>query len=136
MNSSKNQSAVDLFGAVISSLCLIHCIITPIIFVAKPVLETTGLRGEHGHTSWWGALDFVFLILSFLAVWYSAHHTPFGKIASLLWFFWVVFALGLVLEFIAIPQSKWFLYIGSISLAITHFINYQLCKACRTDKLH
>ncbi len=134
MNYTKNQSAADFFGAAVSSLCLIHCVLTPFVFVAKPILDGVGVHSGHEHTGWWGMLDPVFLTLSLLAVWYAAYHTPFLKIRLLFWAFWIVFATGLLLEMNASPIGEWLMYAGSIALATTHVFNYRYCKACSNNR--
>ena len=122
----------DLLGASASLLCLIHCTITPLIFLAKPILD--GATHAHEGPSIWGMLDWVFLMLSLVAVWYSARHTPSKRISLLLWGFWVIFVAGLLFEMGGFEQLKWLMYGGSIALAITHGVNYQHCKRCENDQ--
>ena len=119
----------DLFGAVISSLCAVHCTITPLFFVVKPVLETSGARNI-GSLEFWKYLDFVFLVLSVLAVWYSSRHTNYQRIKWILWISWIFFATGLLLEQIDFFLGLWLMYIGSIALIITHIRNYRYCQKC------
>ncbi|MEM9025186.1 MAG: MerC domain-containing protein, partial [Bacteroidota bacterium] len=52
---SKNNP--DMFGAVASGLCLIHCLATPFLFVAG-----AGAHAHHPESPfWWGLIDVVFL---------------------------------------------------------------------------
>jgi hypothetical protein len=54
----------DTFGAIASTLCMIHCFITPFIFLAN-----TCIVGDcESSPSWWKNLDYIFLIISFFAV--------------------------------------------------------------------
>lgn len=130
MNQIKKMTYSDWLGAAASGLCAIHCTITPLFFVAKPVLAST--IGEHSHHhELWAALDYVFLALSLLAVWYSARHTSLIIIKWVLWTAWGVFTVGLLSETFELSFGHWFMYIGSIALVITHIINYRHCRQCK-----
>ncbi|WP_422080146.1 MerC domain-containing protein [Ulvibacterium sp.] len=117
----------DLLGAVASGLCAIHCALTPVFFAAKPVLEST--MGQHSHGEGvWALLDYLFLILSLAAVWYSARHTNHIRIKRVLWGAWAVFAIGLLSEPFHLHHGKWFMYIGSITLVVAHVYNHRYCR--------
>ncbi|MEO0734606.1 MAG: MerC domain-containing protein [Bacteroidota bacterium] len=117
----------NLFGAAASGLCAIHCAVTPLIFAAKPVLESTLGGHDHGNP-FWAAFDYVFLVLSLVAVWYSARHTDHQTLKKVLWAAWGVFAIGLLGEAIHLPFSHWLMYAGSITLVVAHLKNYQHCN--------
>jgi len=117
----------DILGALASGLCAIHCTLTPILFAAQPVIE--GAVGEHAHGSvFWAMFDYIFLVLSLVAVWFSARQTDHQKIKQILWISWAVFAFGLLSEPLHIPFGKVFMYAGSIALVITHIQNYRYCR--------
>lgn len=121
------QTRSDLLGAAASGLCAIHCTLTPLLFAAKPLLD--GTVGEHAHGGgFWAVFDYVFLLLSLAAVWYSARHTSHPTIKWVLWVSWVVFAIGILAEPLALSFGKWLMYAGSISLVITHLQNYRYCQ--------
>ena len=123
----KKINRSDLIGAAASGLCAIHCTLTPILFAAKPVLE--GTMGVHAHGGgFWAVLDYTFLVLSLAAVWYSARHTNHATIKRILWIAWLVFAAGLLSEPLDLSYGKWLMYIGSVTLVITHLQNYRYCK--------
>ena len=115
-------------GVAASGLCAIHCTLTPIFFAARPVLE--GTMGSHTHgVSFWGALDYVFLVLSLVAVWYSARHSGHPTIKKVLWIAWLVFAVGLLSEPLDIAYGKWLMYAGSLVLVVAHLQNYRYCQS-------
>ena len=130
--SIKSPIYSDILGTAASGLCAIHCALTPLFFAAKPLLEST--TGEHtdGH-GLWGMLDYVFLILSLLAVWYSARHTTHTNLKWILWVAWGVFALGLLSEPFELTFGIWLMYAGSFTLVIAHIKNYRHCQQCKLD---
>ena len=123
MNQTKKARYSDWLGASASGLCIIHCMLTPLIFTAKPLYF--GMIGQQVHThGLWPALDYIFLILSLLAVWYSAQNTPHATLKWVFWTAWMVFAFGLLFEPHQFALGHWLMYIGSITLVIAHIKNY------------
>lgn len=129
MNQSKRINYSDWLGMSASGLCAIHCAITPLLFAAKPALTSTLGEHAHGH-GWWSFLDYLFLAVSFLAVWYSARHTTHVTLKWVLWAAWGVFAVGLLLEQFEMTFGQWLMYAGSFALVIGHMKNYQHCQNC------
>ncbi len=132
MNQIKKLNYSDWLGASASGLCAIHCTLTPILFAAKPAIAST--MGEHGHAhGMWAALDYIFLVLSFVAVWYSARNTTHTTFKWVLWVALAVFTFGLLSEPLELSFGKWFMYAGSIALVITHIQNYRYCQKCEVE---
>ena len=128
----QNSNYSNLVGAAASGLCAVHCAATPLLFAAKPVLGHA--VGEHAHGSpLWAAFDYVFLVLSFLAVWYAARHSDHSILKRVLWVSWVVFATGILFEAFHLPYGHWLMYGGSIALVVVHVKNYQHCRACGSE---
>ena len=125
-SSSPLRSRSDFFGAVISGICAVHCTLTPFLFAARPLLETTGHAAAHGDY-WWALLDYVFLFFSLLAVGYSVRRTDSPSIRIWLWVAWAVFALGLLLEPLELPFAKALMYVGSFTLIFAHLRNLRHC---------
>lgn len=118
-----------MMGVAVSALCAIHCTLTPLLFAAKPLLESTVDEGSR-HSLLWHGLDYIFLILSLLAVWFSSRNTGYKLIALLLWLAWGLFTVGIFAEQCEFEAGKWLMYFGSISLVITHLQNYRYCRQC------
>jgi len=76
----------DILGTFTSSLCLIHCIATPFIFIA----QTTAVNCCEGAPIWWKLLDYVFLVISFYAIYWSTKVTTISWIKPLFWLSWFV----------------------------------------------
>ncbi len=129
MNFTHKINQSDIFGAAVSGLCAVHCTLTPLFFASRPLLERS--FGEHAHGSgFWAALDYVFLFLSLLAVWYSARHTTHKTLKWVLWGAWLVFAIGLLSEPLDFSHGIWLMYAGSIALVLAHIQNYRYCQRC------
>jgi hypothetical protein len=119
----------DIFGAAVSGLCAIHCTLTPLIFAAKPILETS-VSGHKITSNFWTAFDYVFLVLSLLAVWYSSVYTNHKTLKWALWLAWLIFSLGIISEQLHVKNGIWLMYLGSLSLVYAHIKNYRHCKKC------
>lgn len=132
MGQMEKLSYSDLLGAAASGLCAIHCALTPVFFAARPVLESTIDKHSHG-TGFWAILDYIFLVLSLVAVWYSSRHTNHKVIKKVLWWAWGIFAIGLLSETIHFYYGKWFMYVGSITLVVAHLYNHRYCKKSRME---
>jgi hypothetical protein len=126
-----NQSNFsDRLGVVASVLCILHCLLSPVFFVSKPLLASTFGRQAHTHEHW-AYLDHIFLIVSLLAVLYSSWHTTTdARLDWFLWLSWVIFAIGLFLEPLGWFYGKLLMYAGSIFLVIAHTKNYHYCHSC------
>ncbi len=127
MSQMKKINYSDLLGVAASGLCAIHCALTPLFFATRPVLEST--LGHHHHgAGFWALLDYLFLVLSLVAVWYSARHTSHTGIKKVLWGAWIIFAIGLLSEPFHFHHGIWFMYAGSITLVVAHLYNHRYCK--------
>jgi len=124
-----DQKKSDLVGIIASSLCAIHCAITPFIFVAKPFLhETVGQSHTCANAPiGWKIFDFLLLLISLFAVWHSARSTDKKSIQLLLWISWICLVIGL---FTAKYFGHFIMYIGSFGLVATHLMNFRYCKSC------
>lgn len=115
----------DWIGIFTSGLCVLHCMATPFLFVAHAGI---GIQGQ-ALPPWWGFVDFAFLLLSFLAVYWSAKKTSKKWVAQFFWVLWGVLAL-------IIANEKWgfwqlteaAIYFPTIGLVLLHFYNHRYCR--------
>ncbi|RNC86397.1 MAG: MerC domain-containing protein [Winogradskyella sp.] len=137
LNSTFRKNNSDYIGAIASTLCLIHCLATPFIFLAH-----SSVHHNHGHASplWWKAFDVVFVCISFIAVFWSTRHSTNKNIKYALWASWFVLCFIIMNEhfsILAIPESA--IYIPAIALVILHLYNKKYCQcndeSCCTSKL-
>ncbi|WP_299665834.1 MerC domain-containing protein [uncultured Polaribacter sp.] len=120
----------DILGTFASSLCLVHCIATPFIFVAQTSLATCCKTTAN----WWGFIDIFFLTISFYAIYWSTKSTTVKWIQFALWLSWCLLTIIIVNEKLAlfsIPEIA--IYFPAFALVILHLYNRKYCK-CNVDK--
>lgn len=118
-----NQS--DLFGAFASSLCLIHCLATPFIFLAQAGAATCCESAPF----WWHSIDYVFLVISFIAVYYSATNTSLKWMPVALYSGWGLLALFILNEkFHLFHLDHLFIFIPAMGLVGLHLYNRRYCN--------
>lgn len=120
----------DVFGMFASILCLIHCLITPFIFIAQTCMASCCASSP----LWWRNIDYFFVLISFFAVYSSTSKSNFLYIKYLLWLVWTILFLFIVnksINIFFIPDSL--VYVVAISLSAIHFYNLKFCK-CQKDE--
>lgn len=119
----------DILGALASTICLIHCLITPLIFVAQTCSKTCCATAP----TWWKLVDFIFLIISFFAVCHSTDLTPKSWLKISFWISWIGLALLIMndhLHFFQQPHEA--VYFPSLVLIMLHLYNRKQFK-CSGD---
>lgn len=120
----------DQLGALSSSICAVHCMATPFLFVAKSCSDVCC----SGTPTWWRIIDVLFLVISFIAIYFSAKNSTNTKIKIGLWVSWVILALIIVNEYYNVLHlPHWLIYIPAVSLIVLHIYNRKYCR-CKTDK--
>ncbi|MCB4809119.1 MerC domain-containing protein [Tamlana sp. 62-3] len=122
----------DTLGALASSICLIHCIATPFLFMAQTTVAAC--CASKAVPTWWHAIDFIFIVISFFAVYRSTQTSTNNSIKIGLWVSWSLLFILIInekIEWLAIPEMV--MYIVAISLVILHVYNLNYCQ-CKTDK--
>lgn len=114
------RNRADYLGITGSVLCLIHCLITPVLVMTSTLLSHDSLR--IGFLS----LDYVFIAINIAAVWSASRHTS-RAINRALWGFLTLFMAGLILES-AHDSAAWLAYAASLGLAGTHVANIRHCR--------
>ena len=120
---------IDKIGIIASTLCMIHCIATPFLFLAKSCsascCETT--------PSWWSSLDYIFLIVSFFAVYQTNKYSSNKYIIYAMWISWF-FLLTVLLnhKFQLFILFEGAVYFPAMMLVFLHLYNLKYCQ-CKTD---
>ena len=114
----------DTIGVFTSLVCSIHCFATPILFVAQ-----SGLLSSNIQPLWWESINYIFIVLSFIAIYYSAKNTSENIMKPILWVCWLFFVsviLNEMIELTRIPEL--FSYVSAFSLAFVHVYNLKYCQ--------
>jgi hypothetical protein len=118
---SPKHGNADYVGITGSILCIIHCIVTPILAVSSSVfLKDTMTEGMH-------LLGYVFVIVNGVAVYYATRHTHSARLNQFLWGAFALFAVSIILE--ETNEAFHYLgYVGSFLLIVGHGLNLYLCR--------
>ena len=111
----------DNVGATFSLLCAAHCFATQLLFITQSHLLTV--------PGWWQVLNYIFLTLSFLAVYKSAQNSSSQLIKVLLYVSWSFLAFLLISEeFHLLHLPEPITYFTGFTLAFLHIYNKKYCK--------
>jgi len=131
MRALKLQLKSDAIGALASAICLIHCIATPFIFFSAAGLHASKPHGDS--PLWWGMIDVVFLIVSFIAIFWSGKTSSKDWMKYALYFSWIVLALFIIMERLGdIHIAESLIYIPALGLIGLHLYNQKYCQ-CRGE---
>lgn len=122
--SMKIKSA-DTLGALASALCIIHCLATPIIFVAHAQIHHQ-ISSGHNVPLWWGVIDVLFLIVSLVAVYHSSKFS--NKLGVKLVFYVCWFALAFIIlneKLHLVSLEEWWIYLPATTLIFLHLYNHR-----------
>ena len=116
----------DLVGIGASSLCVLHCLITPLLVVFLPVLE---LVEKQTHT----AFAVTILAVGLLAFWpgYRRHGRWEICVAAIVGFALISLGVTAPEGILSEPAEMVSTLIGGITLVIAHFYNAFFCRKCR-----
>ena len=115
----------DSIGALASTLCLIHCLVIPFIFVVQSCAASCCASAP----VWWVFFDYLFLTISFFAILKSTKTTQSNLIKYALWSFWLLLLCFIVNESIGVLLiSKNALYLVAVLLSSLHIYNLKYCQ--------
>ncbi|WP_373513258.1 MerC domain-containing protein [Persicitalea sp.] len=109
----------DYVGVTGSVLCLVHCLITPALALGS------SLSVDHHAAS--TGLDFLFILINGLAVFFATrdHHSP--ALRLFLWISFALFSVSLLLGH-DIAGFRILGYVGSGLLIVGHLYNLAYCR--------
>ena len=119
----------DTVGAIVSTLCVVHCLLTPLLFVAQSYTAT------HSHEApfWWKNLDYLFILISVIAVYESTKKSTNKLIKAGLWMSWIMlFLLILNEKLVWIELDEIITYCVALTLSMLHIYNLNYCQ-CETE---
>ena len=83
---------------------------------------------------WWKNLDFLFLIISFFAIYRSTKLSTNSLIKVSFWIFWaIIFFLILNEKFLWFEIGEIFIFTTASTLICLHIYNLNFCQ-CKTDE--
>jgi len=119
INPTKINKA-DIIGILSSSICVVHCIATPLLiafgagFITNPFFK------------------YLFLIISFASIFKATEKITDTKIAIFLWVsFW-----GFLFSTLFKEEYHWLHYSGyffAMQIIIGHILNIKHCKTCNNE---
>jgi len=119
----------DLLGVFASTLCLIHCVATPFLFIAKSCSVTCCQTSP----DWWKAIDIIFLVVSFFAIFQSTKNSSKEWIKYAMWISWTILLLIIINEHSNIVSiSQYAIYVPSFSLIVLHLYSLKYCQ-CKSN---
>lgn len=116
----------DNLGALAGLLCFIHCMATPFVFVVKACSDSCCSDSP----VWWKSIDYVFLIISFGAIYFATRNSSIQWIKGSLWGFWLLLLIVILNEsFGFITLSEYIIYIPALAIVGLHLYNrrYSTC---------
>ncbi|MBB3696032.1 MerC family mercury resistance protein [Flammeovirga yaeyamensis] len=121
----------DQFGAVASFVCLVHCIATPLLFVAGSCASSCS---AHNLPIWWKIIDPIFLFIAFVAIFQSTKNTSSTWMKPAMWTTWSFLAFIIINEKLGmIELFEEIIYIPAIILIVLHIYNRKYCR-CKATK--
>jgi hypothetical protein len=125
MEDRMNKIKSDTYGFIVSAICLIHCMVSPLLFLAQVNIATIGFE----HSVLWTLLEVALLAVSFAAVYRSAKKTHIRWIKYAFFVSWAVLFIAVINEQLAWVQwSHAIIYIPSVCLIILHLYNKRQCS--------
>ena len=120
----------DSIGVMASGLCLIHCLATPFLFMAK----TCAVSCCASAPIWWVLIDYLFLFVSFFAVYWSTLSTSNRLIKFALWLSWFLLSFVLIneqMQWVAIPRYA--IHLPAFAFVSLHIYNIKYCQCKETQ---
>lgn len=114
-----------MVGIVASSLCLIHCLATPFLFILKACSSSCCADAP----IWWQSIDYLFLVVSFVAIRYATKGSTKVWIVKALWVSWfalLCMVLFHTFRFNFFPEQL--IYLPAFSIIGLHFYNRKHCR--------
>ena len=120
----------DKIGVFASITCMIHCAITPLIFIAN----ICSLSCCSQAPLWWRSLDYIFLGITFIAIIQSNKAQTLKIIKWLFGVSWVLLAFFIINESVMLFSITHHLkYIPALAIVFLHMYNMRTCR-CQEDK--
>lgn len=124
MNS--NTQFIDKLAITISSLCVAHCLVFPILAVMAPSFITLGLSSENFH--FWMIIAVIPSSIYALALGCKQHGEKSIFLTGMLGLSCLLFAFILGADLLSELGEKGITLVGALLIAFSHIRNFKLCK--------
>lgn len=111
----KAKKYSDLLGIISSAICFLHCLILPLLWVWYSAYSLKP----------WHLLDYLFIVLAGIAVYFSAKNTAFVFLKIGLWISYIIFAVSLIFHE-TVVYAHYISLSGSVALILCHTVNFKL----------
>tara|TARA_B100000886_G_C20420606_1_gene491369 strand:- start:804 stop:1199 length:396 start_codon:yes stop_codon:yes gene_type:complete len=121
----KLELQYDKIGIISSTLCMIHCIGTPFLFIAKSCSPTCCSDAP----TWWLMIDYLFLVISFFAIFHTTNSSTSLWLRILFWITWSILFFSIVdhtFNYNIFPKN--FTYFPGLTIVALHFYNLKINK--------
>jgi len=115
----------DIIGIIAGILCTIHCIATPLLFIAKACSTACCANAP----KWWIMIDYLFLFISFTAIYFISKNLVIKWLKISFWFSWCLLLFSILdhsFDIFYLPKN--FIYIPSFLIIALHFYNVKFCN--------
>ena len=114
----------DKVGVVSNVLCMLHCLATPLIFLSQTQTAHIG----HDVPFAWQIINYFFITISGIAVYYSVKNSTNKTVKLLMVFSWLILSFLIIsegLELLHLPEVL--TYLSASFLSILHIYNLKYC---------
>ena len=120
----------DHVGITASSFCMLHCFFTPLLFLS----QATSVTLTNKIPFLWQSLNFLFLLISLLAIYHTVKNSTRLSVKVLLVSSWLILTILILNEFFEISSiPELYTYVSATSLAGLHVYNLKHCR-CNDEK--
>lgn len=119
----------DQIGMAASGLCLVHCLLMPVLMVSWLQADHCAPGGGCCDATTGFNYDYLFLAFSAAAVWTASGHCHKTWLKAMMWGCFTLLSAALLLE-PYLSGAHWATYAAAIGLAIAHFLNWRYCRYC------
>jgi hypothetical protein len=124
-------ATLDATAALLSSICLVHCLLTPVLLTLLPVAGTVLFT----HAAFHQLLLLFVLPTSLVGLWLGCRRHKNGVVAALGGIGMALIVLAaLGHDVFGIEGERWLTSVGGIVLAASHFLNFRRCRALRCEE--
>ena len=112
MSILSRRNGADLVGIGSAVLCIAHCLLLPLLLVV-------GSFSDH-----WHSVDYLFILLAGVAVFFSARRLNQTFLRTSLWISWLTFS-GAILLHDRYAGALYVSLLASVALALLHLASYR-----------